>query len=261
MNTSIRIIVADDHHLVRKGIVMLLSSLEGLEVVREGGNGEEILAWLRGGASHQADLALLDLEMPVMDGVETLQKVGEEFPDIPILMKDFIIDEYQIFEARAYGADAILLMTTILNAEELQRLGDCAQSLGMDVLYEAHDEQEISMLPTGARICGINSRKLDSRRLGLQHWLRRFLPVADHSIVSDRYLLADRLPAGSVRVAESGLSSENIGRVLQDFDAALVGTSLLLAADGVQAELARFEQALKHNPMTPGAQAASESKP
>ena len=76
----------------------------------------------------------------------------------PILRKDFIIDEYQIFEARAYGADAILLMTTILNAEELQRLGDCAQSLGLDVLYEAHDEQEISMLPTGARICGINSR-------------------------------------------------------------------------------------------------------
>ena len=170
----------------------------------------------------------------------------------PILRKDFIIDEYQIFEARAYGADAILLMTTILNAEELRRLGDCAQSLGLDVLYEAHDEQEITMLPDGARICGINSRKLDSRRLGLQHWLRRFLPLADHSIVSDRYSLADRLPAGSVRVAESGLSSENVGRVLQNFDAALVGTSLLLAADGVQAELMRFERALKRDPTGPG---------
>ena len=115
MNTSIRIIVADDHHLVRKGIVMLLSSLEGLEVVREGGNGEEILAWLRGGASHQADLALLDLEMPVMDGVETLKAVRDEFPDIPAIILTMSSDVIRLQEAIKQGARGVLFKTASMN--------------------------------------------------------------------------------------------------------------------------------------------------
>ena len=115
MNTSIRIIVADDHHLVRKGIVMLLSSLEGIEVVREGGNGEEILAWLRGGASHQADLALLDLEMPVMDGVETLKAIREEFPDIPAIILTMSSDVIRLQEAIKQGARGVLFKTASMN--------------------------------------------------------------------------------------------------------------------------------------------------
>ena len=104
----------------------------------------------------------------------------------PVLRKDFMIDEYQVREARAFGADAILLMANVLDAPRLAGFHDLARELGMEVLFEVHTEEEIALLPTDARIVGINSRKFKSTtgfvgsqwqlRERLQSFLRRLRP-------------------------------------------------------------------------------------
>ena len=77
----------------------------------------------------------------------------------PVLRKDFIISEYQIREARAFGADAILLMASVLDAPRLKGFHELVLELGMEALFEVHDEVEIAALPKTAQIVGINSRK------------------------------------------------------------------------------------------------------
>ncbi|PWQ98416.1 indole-3-glycerol phosphate synthase TrpC [Leucothrix arctica] len=80
---------------------------------------------------------------------------------IPVIRKDFIVDKYQIYEARAMGADCILLIVAVLSAESLTSFYDLAKSLGMDVLIEVHDADELAIaLPIGAELIGINNRDL-----------------------------------------------------------------------------------------------------
>ena len=87
----------------------------------------------------------------------------------PLLRKDFIFDPYQVFQARAYGADAILLMANLVTREGLRELSALAESLGLDVLFETHAKSDIAKLPVTAKICGINSRRFTAGK-----WRSRF---------------------------------------------------------------------------------------
>jgi indole-3-glycerol phosphate synthase len=166
----------------------------------------------------------------------------------PLLRKDFIFDPYQVWQARAHGADAILLMANILTPDGLRELSALAHSLGLAVLFELHTEDEIAKLPPNPRLCGINSRVFKSKGGGLRYLgsklLRQIGLKRDLSIKYDQFALADRLPAGALKIAESGVDPAMVPRLRDElgFHCMLVGTSILMAEDGVRAELARFER-------------------
>lgn len=159
----------------------------------------------------------------------------------PLLRKDFIIEEYQIREARAFGADAILLMANVLDASRLAGFYDLARELGLDVLFEVHTEAEIHSLPSGVRLAGINSRKFksDSGFVGATGASQK-----DFSLDFKAFDLVDKLPADALRIAESGVSPKNVAEVSEKFHAVLVGTSLLRDERGIRTCLQEFEDAL-----------------
>jgi indole-3-glycerol phosphate synthase len=159
----------------------------------------------------------------------------------PVLRKDFLLEEYQVREARAFGADAILLMANVLDAARLRGFHDLARELGMEALFEVHTEEEISTLPPDARIVGINSRKFQTTTgfVGAQGASEK-----DFSLDYRAFDLADRLPAHAIKVAESGISPENLASVREQFQAVLVGTSLLRDPRGLRTCLAEFATAL-----------------
>jgi indole-3-glycerol phosphate synthase len=135
---------------------------------------------------------------------------------IPCLRKDFIVDEFQILEARAHSADAILLIVAALVPAELNRLAQAAKSAGLDVLCEVHDEAELERaLEAGCDLIGVNSRDLRTFQVDLEVALR----------------LVEKIPAHVVRVAESGIhTGEDIRRLrAAGYDAFLVGESLMRA--------------------------------
>lgn len=162
----------------------------------------------------------------------------------PVLRKDFIVDEYQIREARAFGADAILLMANVLDAARLSGFHDLAQELGMECLFEIHTEEEIALLPAGARVVGINSRKFKSTTgfVGATG-----SSASDFSLSFDTFDLASKLPTNALHIAESGISPDNLALARDRFDAVLVGTSLLRDPAGIRSCLASFESALHHS--------------
>jgi indole-3-glycerol phosphate synthase len=162
----------------------------------------------------------------------------------PVLRKDFIIGEYQIREARAFGADAILLMASVLDAARLKGFHELALELGMEALFEVHDEEEVGALPNNARIVGINSRRFKAPVESSGFVGATGSSEKDFSIRLDTFELVDRLPEGTIRVAESGLDAANIASVTDRFHAALVGTSLLRDPAGIRAGLAAFEEAI-----------------
>ncbi len=89
---------------------------------------------------------------------------------LPLLRKDFIFDAYQVYETRACGADALLLIAAILTPHDLQELLDLSHNLGMSCLVEAHDEKEVQIaVESGARIIGINNRNLNTFEVDLNH--------------------------------------------------------------------------------------------
>jgi indole-3-glycerol phosphate synthase len=166
----------------------------------------------------------------------------------PILRKDFIFDDYQVIEARAFGADAILLMANLLDAGELRRLFDLAQTLGLDVLFECHDLAQIQAVPAGAKIYGINSRTFASDAALYEASRQHRAAGGKDDFTTDlrQFDLISHLPPGALKVAESGVSAGTVARLRDSlgYDAALVGTSLLLAKEGAAAELKSFETAL-----------------
>jgi indole-3-glycerol phosphate synthase len=142
--------------------------------------------------------------------------------NLPCLRKDFIVDEYQLYEARLNRADAVLLMASVLSDPQLGTLYNKARELGLDVLCEVHDEKELARaIAIGAEIVGVNSRNL------------RTLEV-DREV---HYRLAASLPTNVLRVAESGIqSAEDIRKLLGEdgasgYQAFLVGESLMKADD------------------------------
>lgn len=137
---------------------------------------------------------------------------------LPALRKDFIIDSYQIAEARAFGADAVLLIVAILDARQLAELAALAKELGMHALIEVHDEQEIeAALAAGAEIIGVNNRDLQTFSVSLA--------------ISEK--LAARIPASCVRIAESGITSRSEVERLAEcgIDAILIGSHLMRQPD------------------------------
>jgi indole-3-glycerol phosphate synthase len=180
--------------------------------------------------------------------LERLQSVKADGSK-PVLRKDFIFDEYQVYEARAFGADAILLMANLLEADEMRPLHQLAGELQMDVLFECHTREQIAQVPDGAEIYGINSRTFDTDARSYEAARRQSQAGSKHDLTTDanRFELGEHLPARAVKVAESGVRVETI-RALRDrfhYHAALVGTSLLTAPHGVFEELKLFENALR----------------
>jgi len=137
---------------------------------------------------------------------------------LPVLRKDFVIDERQLYEARAAGADAALLIVAVLEAGRLAELLALTQELGMAALVEAHDETEVeAAVAAGARIIGVNNRDLRSFTVDLATTER----------------LAPIVPADRVLIAESGVHTRaDVERLAEaGADAVLVGTALMRADD------------------------------
>lgn len=159
----------------------------------------------------------------------------------PVLRKDFILDAYQIYEARAAGADAVLMMANVLDAARMRELYALVRDLGMEALFEVHEAAEIESLPEGARVVGINSRKFKSRA---QLAAPDDVAGEDFTLDFAAFELAESLPAGCVRVAESGVTPAAVAPLARHFHAALVGTSLLRDPRGTAAALEDFGRAL-----------------
>lgn len=137
---------------------------------------------------------------------------------LPVLRKDFILDELQLFEARAAGADAVLLIARLLSQEELCRLSGVSSALGMDVLVEVHDRTELAKaLRSGAKLIGINNRDLASFQTNIETTLR----------------LAGEVPDDVVLVSESGIKTrEDLLRLRSaGVDAVLIGETFMRAED------------------------------
>ena len=149
-----------------------------------------------------------------LDHLEAVRQAVE----VPVLCKDFMVDEYQLFEARAAGADAVLLIVTVLGLDGLRALATRAADLDLAVVVEVHSRPELDeAAASGASIIGVNSRNL--RTLDVD------LGVCD--------TLIERAPAGAVMVAESGVRSrDEILRLRANgYHAFLIGERLMTAAD------------------------------
>jgi indole-3-glycerol phosphate synthase len=134
--------------------------------------------------------------------------------DVPVLRKDFVVSSYQLWEARAVGADLVLLMASVLEQDALICLVERAESIGLTPLVEAHTALEVERaLLAGARVVGINNRDLRTLRVDLSTFVD----------------LAPLIPDGVVRIAESGIRSpHDVFEMAQaGADAVLVGTSLV----------------------------------
>jgi len=138
--------------------------------------------------------------------------------ELPLLRKDFIFDPYQVYESRAYGADALLLIVAILSQEQLNELLLLSHNLGLRCLIEVHNEGEVERtLLTGAEIIGINNRDLKTFTVDLD----------------TTYRLRPLIPKGKVLVSESGIKSRGDIEKLKEWgvNAMLVGEALVTASD------------------------------
>jgi indole-3-glycerol phosphate synthase len=143
-------------------------------------------------------------------------RAASENSALPCLRKDFIVDEFQILEARANRADAVLLIVAALSDDELRSLAERARKYDLDILCEVHDEEELGRaLDAGCDLIGVNSRDLKTFKVDLDTAFR----------------LADSLPPNVLSVAESGIESgADISRLRSaGYDAFLIGESLMRA--------------------------------
>jgi indole-3-glycerol phosphate synthase len=136
----------------------------------------------------------------------------------PLLRKDFIFDEYQIYESRAYEADAILLIASILEKSQAAEYLHLAGELGLSVLFEVHDSKELEMvLMRDCDIIGINNRDLTTLKIDM----------------NTTFSLKQGIPSGKIIVSESGVRTAEDVRRLEDsgIDAILIGTTFMAAED------------------------------
>jgi indole-3-glycerol phosphate synthase len=175
---------------------------------------EIVRAYARGGA---VALSVLT-EGPNFDGSLEDLRAARAACELPLLRKDFIVDRYQLHEARAAGADAVLLIVAALSPQELQTLHDAAVAMGLDVLVEVHDADELqSALDLGADLIGVNNRDLRDFSVDVERTAR----------------LMSEIPSSVTVVSESGIATSEQLRALQraGVHAVLVGESLMRAPD------------------------------
>lgn len=184
-------------------------------IIREDINVQRI-AWIyeEGGA---AAISVLTEERYFLGSIENLL-MTRKVVNIPILRKDFIFDAYQIYEARAFGADAVLLIASILDKMQIDEYYGLTSDLGMDALVEIHDKKGLEKaLETRAEIIGINNRDLKTFKIDL----------------NTTYRLMDEIPEGKVIVSESGINNRYDLIQLQKagIDAVLIGEALMREKD------------------------------
>ncbi len=205
--------------LEKPGCVSIIAEIKKASpskgVIREKFNPVEIAdSYQRHGASALSVLT----DQPFFQGSLTYMQEVSSSSGIPVLRKDFIIDPYQVTEARAYGADAVLLIVRILGDSQMQELHYCAREEGLQVLAECYDEDDWNRLDFDVvSIAGVNNRDLDTFEVDMNRGMT---------------LLA-RAPEGVLRVSESGISSRSDLRLLQKhgIHSALIGETFMRAKD------------------------------
>jgi indole-3-glycerol phosphate synthase len=184
------------------------------DIARDADPVEFARAYERGGASAVSVLTEPDHFRGSLEDLRAVRDVVR----IPVLRKDFICDVLHVWEARAAGADAVLLIVAALTQGELVALADLAESIGMSALVEVHDEGEVARAgEAGARIVGINARNLATLSV-------------DPAVVTR---LCDLVPEGVTIVAESGIKTRADVEVVErsGVDAVLVGEALMRSGD------------------------------
>lgn len=149
-----------------------------------------------------------------------LENARKANPLTPILRKDFILDPYQIFQAKAYGADLILLIAASLTNDEMLELARTAKELGLEVLAEFHTEEELDKLNPYVDIVGINNRDLKTFQVDLEVSVR----------------MSRLLPSKVIRISESGLSTARDVHYLREtgFEGFLIGENFMRTADPIR---------------------------
>ena len=187
--------------------------------IKEDGHADIIpLSYQQNGASA---LSILADEKYFGGSDEFIKTARHSGVNIPILYKNFVIDEYQLFQARLCGASAVLLIAADLSLQECGTLLHTAHELGLEVLLEMHSEPELEYAALEPDMCGINNRNLGS-----------FVTDVDNS-----FRLAGLLPKDAVKVSESGISNPDTVRALRQagFRGFLIGENFMKTADPGQA--------------------------
>jgi len=135
----------------------------------------------------------------------------------PILRKDFMVDEYQIIEAKASGADVILLIAAALNPEQIKKLAQCAKSLELEILFEIHTREELDKIVDEVDMVGVNNRNLKDFKVDIEHSLK----------------LASELPEKFIKVSESGIDNPATIKYLKNngFKGFLIGENFMKQSD------------------------------
>ena len=154
------------------------------------------------------------------------------FVSIPLLRKDFIVDEYQVVESKSIGASAILLIAAVLSKKEAGELTELSLNLGMDVLFEIHDEKDLEKMNQKIKIIGVNNRNLKTFKVSVDHSLELF----------------SCLPENCLKVAESGFQTykDVIKLFTTGYNAFLIGGKFMRSKNPGKAA-GRFMKDLKKN--------------
>lgn len=156
-------------------------------------------------------------DTPFFGGCNNDLLISRELVHIPVLRKEFIVDEYQIVESKAIGAGAILLIAAILSGEQMSGFCDVAHQLGLEVLVEVHAADEIAKIPEAVDVVGVNNRNLNTFAVDFHHSAN----------------IVNQLPKDVVKIAESGISSvknvEELQRV--GFQGFLIGETFMKNTD------------------------------
>jgi indole-3-glycerol phosphate synthase len=165
-----------------------------------------------------AAISVLTEENYFLGSRQDLEAVKNALPHIPVLRKDFILEPYQLYESRAWGADAVLLIVAILDDSELKELITVSHKLGMQCLVEVHDKDELKRaIKCDAQLIGINNRNLDTLEVD----------------INVTRILRPLVPPERLVVSESGIKGRDDIEKLKAWgvDAALIGEALVTAED------------------------------